>query len=243
MAQFVSSSLSAQRQVTAYDALSREAVLTLLIERDAALDEIRQELRSLAETVKKQNALIETLTQSIAKKDAMIKEKDEVIESLKEKLKAAQDRQFGVKSEKSARLKKKEPEEEASPQDRLFDEAESSDAVEEKEDDSPSKRKASGGRRPLPSSLPQEEVFYDLPESEKLCSCGSVLSCMGKKSFQTLEYVPAQLRVRTHHRLRYVCKSCEEIFRDAAAPPRVLPKTFASPSLLAHILVSKFDDH
>lgn len=236
MAQFISSFLSAQRQVTAYDALSREAVLTLLIERDAALDKIRQELLSLAETVKKQNTLIEALTQSIAKKDA-------VIASLKEKLKAAQDRQFGVKSEKSARLTKKEKEEEKSPEDRLFDEAASDDAVEETQDDSSSKHKASGGRRPLPSSLPQEEVTYDLPESEKVCSCGSSLSCMGKKSFQTLEYVPAQLRVRTHHRLRYVCKSCEETFREAAAPPRVLPKTFASPSLLAHILVSKFDDH
>ena len=114
MAQFIPSSLSAQRQVTAYAALSREAILTLLIERDAALDEIRQELLSLAETVKKQNTLIEALTQSISKKDA-------VIASLKEKLKAAQDRQFGVKSEKSARLTKKEQEEETSPEDRLFD--------------------------------------------------------------------------------------------------------------------------
>ena len=102
--------LSLPKRVTAYDVLSREEALTLLIERDAALDDIRQELRSLAETVKELTAII--------------KEKDAVIESLKEKLKAAQDCQFGVKSEKSTRLKKKESEEETSPQDHLFDEAE-----------------------------------------------------------------------------------------------------------------------
>lgn len=222
--------------LTPYDVLSREALISLLFERDDDLDKLRQEVCSLAEIVKKQEALSHSLTD-------LIKEKDAEIDSLKEKLKAAQDRHFGVKSEKSARLKKKDPEE-VPEEDRLFDEAGQSDvALDPAEEKSCDPQKASGGRRPLPDSLPQEAVSYDLCEAEKWCSCGSPLSRLGTKTFQTLEYVPAQVRVRTHHRLRYVCKACEETFRTASAPPRVLPKTFASPSLLAHILVSKFDDH
>lgn len=231
-----SSAISGLPQGLPYEALEKEALVDLLRERDTALHELRQELRALSDKVQQQEIQY----------TALIEKQATQIERLKGELKAARDHLFGVKSEKGARLRKREQasEAEVAPEDRLFDEAAPEDLPsKESEEKTPGEKKASGGRRPLPTSLPQDQVTYDITETEKVCSCGSSLSRLGSKTFQTLDYVPAQLKVITHHRLQYVCKFCEETFHTAPLPPRSLPKTIASPSLLAHILVSKFDDH
>lgn len=102
-------------------------------------------------------------------------------------------------------------------------------------------------RRPrLPDNLPREEVFHDLPENEKICTCcGQVLHQMGEECSEQLEFIPAQIKVIRHIRPKYSCRQCEQ--HDTAvniliapAPPTLLPKSFSTPSLLAQIISSKF---
>ena len=121
----------------------------------------------------------------------------------------------------------------------VFDEA--SIDVEPK---SPSiKRSAQGGRKRLPDNLPRTEVTHDIEEHEKVCPCGNALHCIGKEESEQLEVIPAKVKVIKTVRLKYGCKACEDTIILAKMPSQALPKSMAGPGLLAHILVSKFDDH
>ena len=105
------------------------------------------------------------------------------------------------------------------------------------------------GRRPLPAELPRIEVIHDIDEEEKRCACGSDLSRIGEESLEKLEVIPPQMRVRRHVRPKYACKRCEgsgdeerAAVRIAPAVPQLLPKSIASPALVAYIMTAKFCD-
>lgn len=99
-----------------------------------------------------------------------------------------------------------------------------------------------GGRKPLPDYLPRVRIEHDLPEAQKTCSCGCSLTRIGEESSEQLDIVPAQVRVLQHVRLKYACKGCEETIRTAPVPAHPIPKSNASPGLLAHIAVAKYQD-
>ena len=105
------------------------------------------------------------------------------------------------------------------------------------------KRAAQGGRKPLPDNLPRIEVIHDIAEHEKVCPCGHPLNCIGKEESEQLDVIPAQVKVIKNVRLKYGCKSCEDTIILAKMPHQALPKSMAGPGLLAHTLVSKYDDH
>jgi transposase len=43
------------------------------------------------------------------------------------------------------------------------------------------KRKKKSVRKPLPEELPREVIEYDIPQEEKICTCGGELSRIGKE--------------------------------------------------------------
>ena len=45
-----------------------------------------------------------------------------------------------------------------------------------------------------------------------------------------------------HIRFKYACKTCEGQVKTASMEPQPIPKSLASPGLLAHIAVSKYED-
>ncbi len=104
------------------------------------------------------------------------------------------------------------------------------------------------GRKPLPSVLPRVEVLHDLSEAEKMCPCGCQMSRIGEETSEKLEMQPPQFWVMRHVRPKYACKNCEGLdslestVKLAASPVQILPKSIATPSLLAHVFVSKFAD-
>lgn len=104
------------------------------------------------------------------------------------------------------------------------------------------------GRKPLPKDLPRVEIIHDIPEEEKMCACGAMLSRIGEEVSEKLDYVPAKIRVEKHIRYKYACKSCEGVedegstVKVAPAPVALIPKSNATDGLLAHIAVSKFAD-
>ena len=99
-----------------------------------------------------------------------------------------------------------------------------------------------GGRQPLPDHLPRLEVIHDLPETERYCDHdGDALRPIGEVISEQLDIVPAQIRVIRHIRRQYAC-GCGQCIKTAPLPAQPIPKSLASPGLLAHITVSKYQD-
>jgi len=85
----------------------------------------------------------------------------------------------------------------------------------------------------------------ELPESERSCDeCDSELVEIGEEITEELEYIPASFYVREIHRKKYACKkdSLHGVYR-ARMPKRLIPKGIPGPTLLSHILISKYVDH
>jgi transposase len=104
-------------------------------------------------------------------------------------------------------------------------------------------RKTRGHRKALSADLPRVEVIHDLPETEKTCPHdGTALKVIGKETSEQLDYIPAKVQVLKHVRLKYGCPCCEQTVKLAVKPLQMLPKSNASPSLLAHIITAKYAD-
>ncbi|NWO04095.1 MAG: transposase, partial [Idiomarinaceae bacterium] len=102
-------------------------------------------------------------------------------------------------------------------------------------------------RRPrIDESLPREEVLHDIPDEDKVCDCcGHDLHRMGEETSEELEFIPASIKVLRHVRPKYSCRACEKHGTETAvkiAPvqPSIMPKSIATPSLLAQIISAKF---
>jgi len=117
--------------------------------------------------------------------------------------------------------------------------------TDEEEDDSVSSdNKVKKKRRPrLPENLPREEVVIDLDEKDKICPHdGARLEKIGEEVSEKLEIVPAKVFVRKTIRPKYACPCCDEGMKTAPAPGSLLPKTMASASVIAFIIICKFVD-
>jgi transposase len=101
-------------------------------------------------------------------------------------------------------------------------------------------------RRPLPAELPRERIVHDIAEADKICSCcDGELHCIGEDVSQKLAFIPAQVKVIEHVRPKYACKACEtggteNQIKQAPMPDSIIPKGYATPSLLAQIITSKY---
>ena len=54
--------------------------------------------------------------------------------------------------------------------------------------------------------------------------------------------IPAQVKVIEHVQVKYACRACENGIISAPKPAQPIPRSFASASLLAYIIVAKFMD-
>ncbi len=128
---------------------------------------------------------------------------------------------------------------------RLFNEAELDAEVELDTDGEvlvPAHTRKKRGRRPLPATLPRVDVIHDLPASERRCDQdGRLLVEIGDVTCEQLDIIPAKIQVIRHIRKKYAC-NCGQCIKTAPLPAQPIPKSLASPGLLAHITVSKYQD-
>lgn len=97
-------------------------------------------------------------------------------------------------------------------------------------------------RKPLPDNLPREIKWIDLPDGEKNCDkCNEPLKSFGHESSCKLDIIPASVKVIEYRRLKYAC-TCEECVKTAPLPKSPIPKSIATPGLLAWIITSKYCD-
>jgi transposase len=168
---------------------------------------------------------------------------------LREKISLLQAKLFGRKTEKKLYgiengqqiLLFNEAEEYAPPKEEM-------EEVIEEEIKVPAHSRKKPGRRPLPEDLPRVDIIHDISEEEKICACSCMKDKIGEEISEQLEYKPAVIRVIRNIRPKYVCKNCEGVEADepavsiASLPPMIIPKSIATPGLLAHIMTSKFAD-
>jgi len=99
---------------------------------------------------------------------------------------------------------------------------------------------AKQARRQLPAHLPREQVVHPGP---CVCpQCGGALRQVSADVTDSLDYIPGCFKVVRHVREAFSCRTCE-IMVQAPAPNHPIARGRAAPGLLAHIVVSKFDDH
>jgi transposase len=104
-------------------------------------------------------------------------------------------------------------------------------------------RKKHPVRKKLPAYLPREVIVHDISEEEKKCGCGEHLVRIGKETSEQLKYIPAKVSVIQHVRPKYACKRCQENVKIAPMPILLLPRSIATPKLVAHTIISKYCDH
>jgi transposase len=161
---------------------------------------------------------------------------------LKEIIEKLQRQQFGQSSEKLSTIKTKSKE----PQ--IFDEVEPDISVPELEEEDelitvPEHTRKKPGRKGLPQELPKTVVYHDIPENKKICSCGACLTRIGEDITQQLEYIPSKVQILEHVKYKYACKACEQTIITAKLPLQPIPKSIATPGLLAEIVISKYQNH
>jgi transposase len=179
---------------------------------------------------------IDALKQLVAAKDARIA-------ILEEQLRLAALKAYAPKSEKLASLAQFD----------LFNEAEALGAkpdgdAQASEIAVPAHTRERGKRKPIDATLPRQRIEHDIPDAQKTCACGCQLTRIGEVTSEQFDLVPARAQVLCHVRFKYACRSCGGSSHDGKAvvtaplPAQPIPKSNASPGLLAHISTSKFVD-
>ena len=200
-----------------------------------ALDQLPDDVAALKSLVADQLARNEQLQadkQAADQKNEQLKAR---VLTLQEQLNLALARRYAASSEKIS------PDQIC-----LFDEAEvETQTTVLPEDETvivPAHSRRKRGRKKLPEALPRVEVVHELPAQDQFCiHDGAALAEIGEVISEQLDIIPAKIQVIRHIRKQYAC-SCGQCIKTAALPPQPIPKSLASPGLLAHVTVSKYQD-
>tara|TARA_R110001583_G_scaffold161049_1_gene312957 strand:- start:191 stop:1753 length:1563 start_codon:yes stop_codon:yes gene_type:complete len=101
-------------------------------------------------------------------------------------------------------------------------------------------------RKPLPKNLPREVVVVDIADEDKVCACcNGELHKIGEDKNEKLEFIPAKVTVIETIRPKYACRACEKdgisnTIKQASVPASIIPKGYATSSLLSQIITSKY---
>jgi transposase len=184
--------------------------------------------------------LQQRMDEELTQKDNELREKDVAYKVLLEQYNLKLANEYGKKSEKMPGA------------DEVFNEAEVT--LDEQEEEllasvSTTEKPASKikpKRKPLPAALPRKEVVIDLDDTDKICDCCyNPLHKMGASSSETLEFVPAYIKVIKTIRPKYTCRHCEKNgikshIKRAPMPATPIPKSIATASLLSQIITCKY---
>jgi transposase len=168
---------------------------------------------------------------TIRDKDAQLSELRQQYQALIEQFRLAQQHRFGASSESADQLG-------------LFNESEVEAEDEPADQETITYTRNKPRRKPLPDTLPRETVIHDI--EDKACDCcGHEMHRIGEETSEQLEFIPAQIKVIEHVRPKYGCRHCERTgteveIRIAPVPPSPIPKSIATPSLLAQVITSKY---
>lgn len=195
-------------------------------------------------------ALVGELSREIAAQQAALNAQQAEFAAQRAELSAVQEqlrlvlaRRFGASSERVADAQLglfNEAEHDAEGADGDDDDESSSDA---ESVEVPAHRRTRPTRKPLNKDLPRVSVVHDLDEADKVCPHdGTALECIGTVDSEQLDIVPATVRVLRHERRKYACPCCKQHMATAPMTAQPIPKSQASPGLLAFVAAAKYVD-
>jgi len=180
-------------------------------------------------------AMIAVLQAENAKISATLRVHDQLVQALRLRIAKLQKLAFGKSSEK---IEREIEQLELALEDLLVAvaEDEDDDAPIEEGPDEPSPEVGDAPalrRRPRVSDATLRER-RELDPGTCCPDCGGDLRVVGEDVSELLDMIAA--------RIKKSCRRCERMVQEPA-PSRPIPGSMAGPNLLAHVLVSKFDDH
>lgn len=226
-----------------------EEAISLIVQQQNHLSELENKVR-------KQNDKINEQTVTINEQIAEIK-------MLNEKLAHRRAMEFAARSEKASRLMEGQP--------LLFDvedlniqiqnpcpspsaeesaQSETAEDITEEEQTDNKPKKSKKGRKSLSTMnhLAKARIVIDLTEKEKICpNCGSQMKKVRTETSERLVHVPAREYIEVVVRNVYECPNCvtedDKPVTKAAKEKRIIERSIATPSLLAHVFMGKYQRH
>jgi transposase len=189
-------------------------------------------------------AMIAALQAENAKMSATLQAHDQLIQSLRLRIARLKKQVFGKSSEK---IEREIQQLELALEDLLIAAAESNAGpINEADQAAPVAAVADSSqrimrRRPRVSEKATRER-RELDPGTCCPACGGELRLVGEDVSEILDMIAAQMKVIEVARLKKSCRCCEKMVQ-LPAPSRPIPGSMAGASILAYILVSKFDDH
>ena len=189
---------------------------------------------------------VDTLQELVLRQQLLLDAKQSTIEQQAERLALLEEWNRLLRSQRFGARSEKIPAE----QGRLFNEAELEAAQSEDGESGetetlvPAHTRRRRGRRPLPDFLPVEEHLHDLSDAEKICGNDPDHRLMeiSRETSDQLKFIPQTVAIVRHIRPKYACPRCKDGVRIAPMPKLPIPKSLATPSLLAHVATSKYVD-
>jgi len=192
--------------------------------------------------------LVATLQAENAKMSATLRAHDLLVQALRIRIAKLKKQKFGASSEK---IEREIEQLELALEDLMVATAEADNTPPEEDETleqgpppaeeaeaAPEKKQR---RRPRVSKdTPRER--RELDPGDACPDCGGDLRVVGEDVSELLDMIAAQIKVIEIARVKKSCRRCERMVQEPA-PSRPIPRSMAGPSLLAFILVSKFDDH
>ena len=209
------------------------------------------ELKAMIAALQAENAQIAAEN---AKMSATLRAHDQLVQALRLRIAKLQKLAFGKSSEKVEReieqlelaledLLVAVAEKDESPIDEGLDEPASEEAS------APVRRRRPGvsdatlrERRELDPGACCPDCGGDLRVTPEACDLMRTYGATGEDVSELLDMIAAQMKVIQIARIKKSCRRCERMVQEPA-PSRPIPGSMAGPNLLAHVLVSKFDDH
>lgn len=103
-------------------------------------------------------------------------------------------------------------------------------------------RKKAKRRTDFPEHVPHFKTTYELPESERACTCGALLQEIGEAVSKELDRLETTL-VHVIARKKYGCRRCGQTAKTAPGPDRVIEGGLLAPGFLAHVIAERFLNH
>ena len=195
-------------------------------------------LKAMIAALQVENARIEVEN---ARMTATLRVHDQLVHALRLRIAKLQKLAFGKSSEK---IEREIEQLELALEDLLVAVAECDEAPIDEAQDEPSQEQASAPalrRRPRVSDETLRER-RELDPGTCCPDCGGDLRVVGEAVSELLDMIAARMKLVQIARIKKSCRRCERMVQEPA-PRRPIPGSMAGPNLLAHVLVSKYDDH
>jgi transposase len=198
------------------------------------------ELRAMIAALTVENA---RMSVEVERMTATLRAKDLLVQALQARIAKLRRQRFGPSSEKIER--------EIAQLELALEDLQVAFVEGDEPDDADTPIEPDGGKALAESAKPRRRprVAEGTPRERRILDpgaacpdCGGDLRVVGEDVSELLDMIAAQLKVIEIARPKKSCRRCERMVQSPA-PSRPIPGSMAGPGLLAHVLVSKFDDH